>query len=159
MFRYAKKSDFGEAVNPDQNTKVYQRLFLERYLPLFVNPSSRVLEIGADQNFEQLLALNVSERWVADPYDGQAGAGSTEIPQVPGITISRCTIGVNSDAIPSNFFDLVFSSSVLEHVGQQAVNYDCRYVESPPRSKKFHGQSYVMKFLGSPSQEVLTYIA
>lgn len=158
MFRYAKKSDFGDLVNPDADTKVYQGFFLERYLPLFVNPSSRVLEIGADQNFRQLLALNVSERWVADPYDGQAGAGSTEPPQGPGINIAQCTIGVNSDAIPSNYFDLIFSSSVLEHVGQQAVNYDCRYVEDPPQNKKFQGQSYVMKFIVLPNPEVLIYI-
>ncbi|OZH51453.1 hypothetical protein AFK68_30980 [Hydrocoleum sp. CS-953] len=141
MFRYGKKSEFGDLIPPNASTKVYQHLFLDQYLPFFVAPDSRVLEIGANRNFKQLLALNVAERWVADPYDGKAGRGSTKMPEsVDKVYISRCTVGIDSNAIPSDFFDLVFSSSVLEHVGQKAVNYDCRYTENPPSAQEIPRQ-------------------
>src|SRR5689334_4085649 len=125
MFRYGKKSDYGTLVSPEASTKLYQWHFLREHLPRWATPGARVLEIGAGAAFGHLLALNVAERWDADPYDGLAGEGPQQIPPHPQeIIISRCAIGVNSQALPSDFFDLVFSCSVLEHVGQREVGYD-----------------------------------
>jgi SAM-dependent methyltransferase len=142
LLRYAKHSDYGDQFSPSGDTKVWQRLFLQETLPRFATSSSRALEIGANVAFEQLLALNVAERWVADPYDGVAGGGERAIPLHPAeVTISRCAIGVNSDALPSDYFDLVFSSSVLEHVGQVEVNCDVFPTRKPPAAQEIPRQA------------------
>jgi hypothetical protein len=78
LFRYGKRSEYD--VPPEANTKQYQRAFLAEHLPRHAGPAARVLERGANAAFETLLALQAAERWVADPYDGQAGGGMAAVP-------------------------------------------------------------------------------
>jgi hypothetical protein len=132
MIFYSKKTDdYGRYCKPEDNTKVYQDLWTKDILRRVTKPGMRVLEIGANVAFDNLRSCKGCELWVADPYEG-LGAGSTTPPSVPDIIISRCAIGATSNALPSNFFDVIFSSSVLEHVGQAECQYDCHPVDLPP---------------------------
>ncbi len=135
MFRYGKRSEYD--IPAEANTKQYQRAFLAEHLPRHAGPAARVLELGANTAFETLLALDAAERWVADPYDGLAGGGMDRIPpHPPQLTIRRCAIGEDSEALPSGHFDLVFSSSVLEHVGQNDTACDVFPARRPPAAQE-----------------------
>ncbi|MEZ6243400.1 MAG: methyltransferase domain-containing protein [Phycisphaerales bacterium] len=137
MFRYARLSDYpGEFAHPIL-TKRYQERFLADWLPRYCPEGARVLEVGANENTTVLSVLPASEKWIADPYSAVGGSLRRNVPDLgPGYHIARCAVGENSNALPSDFFDLVFSSSVLEHIGQEAAGFDCRYTPTPPEGQE-----------------------
>lgn len=137
MFRYARHSDYpGEFAHPIL-TKRYQERFLADWLPRYCPEGARVLEVGANDNVAVLGSLPAREKWIADPYCAVGGSSRRSVPDLgPGYHIARCAIGEGSDALPSDFFDLVFSSSVLEHIGQEAAGFDCRYTPNPPEGQE-----------------------
>lgn len=135
MYRYAKTGDY--TLGNYTNTKVYQHAFLRDWLPRYAGAGKRVLEVGANENVSVLGALEAAEKWIADPYEAMAGARLTEVPDLGAeYRISRCLIGVDSHALPSDPFDLIFSSSVLEHIGQEAAGYDCGFTRTPPEAQE-----------------------
>ncbi len=148
MLRYAKKSDYD--ITETTNTKIWQQRYLIETLPGLVGTrrdssglvgtrrdSSRVLEVGANKNTIILDALAGTERWIADPYDARGVGVLSEPPDLgPDYTISRCVIGLSSNALPSEHFDLIFSSSVLEHIGQREANFDLQYTPDPPEAQE-----------------------
>lgn len=141
MFRYAKITDY-ELPTP-RATKEHQRLFMSDTLPNYANSNSRVLEVGADRRIEILQNLEASERWIADPYEGTDGGQQTGLPDFgKDITIARCRIGDDSSILPSGIFDLIYSISVIEHIGQAASGFDCRYTPSPPDGQEAPRRSF-----------------
>lgn len=136
MLRYAKNSDY-EGLEPGTNTKVWQERFLIETLRRYVTPESRVLEVGANDNTLILDAIGVGEHWIADPYDAGGAGVLSEPPELdPRIIISRCNIGASSNALPGDYFDVIFSSSVLEHIGQRETRFDIRYTPKPPEAQE-----------------------
>ena len=79
MIRYAKTTDY--AFEKPHRTKLYQRVFMKEWLPKYVSASSRVLEVGADVNIGVLESLDAMERWIADPYEGEAGGKQRGLPE------------------------------------------------------------------------------
>lgn len=85
---------------------------LGRLLPL---RGKKILEVGGGVS-RVLPALDESnERWNLDEFLG-VGNGVTEVPEMPGVKIVRRRLGDFSEEVPSNYFDVVFSISVIEHV-------------------------------------------
>lgn len=132
-----KYSDAPEVDPSNPNTKHFQQPFLLRRVREFVQPHHVVGDIGACRNFNFLAHGGSRTQAVIDPYDGAEGGGPTEIPQLPyPIVLFRCLIGVDSQIIPSNLFDVTISCSVLEHIGQAEAKYDCNPTDSPPEAQE-----------------------
>ncbi|MFI4896374.1 MAG: class I SAM-dependent methyltransferase [Phycisphaerales bacterium JB059] len=136
MLLYAKDSDYDD-LEPCVNTKTWQERFLIENLKRHVTADARVLEVGANDNTLILDAIGKGEHWIADPYDAGGAGVLAEPPELdPRIIISRCNIGASSNALPSDYFDVIFSSSVLEHIGQRETNFDTRYTPNPPEEQE-----------------------
>jgi hypothetical protein len=99
---------------------------MQRKLAAVVESHHVVADIGAHSHFDVLLNLVARSKLIIDPYNGSGGAGLSAIPELPyPIGLFRCALGETSAIIPDNTFDLTFSISVLEHIGQAESNYDC----------------------------------
>jgi SAM-dependent methyltransferase len=142
MLRYARNSDY--RLPPEQNnTKYWQERFLVETLPQYVTPAAHILEIGANKNLKILRTLDVAQRWIADPYDARGLHVCAQPPDFGAdIIISRCEIGISSNALPSSYFDLIYSSSVLEHIGQRETNFDTRYTPTPPEVQEIPRRAF-----------------
>lgn len=84
---------------------------------------SRVLEMLSQHN----------ECWNIDKFEG-LGAGPLEIPELPGVKIVRAYLGDFDAEIPDNYFDIVFSISVIEHVPKEQLDAcfaDCCRILKP----------------------------
>jgi SAM-dependent methyltransferase len=141
MIRYGKVDDY--EISKPHSTKVYQRHFMQDRLPEYASADARVLEVGADINTEALAPLDVAEKWIADPYIAIAGSRQRGVPDLgPDYRISRCLVGVDSHPLPSDHFDLVFSISVLEHIGQEASGFALRYTDEPPEAQELPRRAF-----------------
>lgn len=135
MLSYLRYNDYPNIKSPQ--TKPYQNAVLAKVLPQYIGKEANVADVGANTNFLNLRGLAAREKWVIDPYDGQAGRGMASIPDIPDdIQIIRCTVGRNSGIISSGYFDVVFSSSVLEHIGQAEVKFDYKPTSNPPSAQE-----------------------
>lgn len=75
----------------------------------------RILEVGGgNSRVAQLLGRN-NEVWLVDGFEGKDG-GPAKAPTLPGVKIVLGYMGQNLKEVPSNYFDYVFSISVVEHV-------------------------------------------
>lgn len=102
--------------------KEYQRLFILDHL-LKLPRGSRIVEIGGGvcNVFEALLDKFPGgyECWSIDPLDGQGGGPQFDnLPRSirKNVRIIRESIGSTSTNVPDNYFDLLFSLSVMEHI-------------------------------------------
>lgn len=75
--------------------------------------TSRVLKVLSHQN----------ECWNIDKFEG-LGAGPLALQELPGVKIVRSYMGDFDPEIPDNYFDIVFSISVIEHVPKAQLG-DC----------------------------------
>lgn len=80
---------------------------------------SRVCEIGGGNSrvLPKLVADN--ECWNLDKFEGQGG-GPSVVVERPGVTLKRVFIGDFSAEVPDDYFDIVFSVSVVEHIPSDA---------------------------------------
>lgn len=93
----------------------------------------RILEIGGGNSrvINRLAANN--ECWNAEPYEG-VGAGPQKPQKIENVTHAPVYLGQFSPNLQDNYFDYVFSISVVEHVPDnqlEAFFQDCARVLKP----------------------------
>jgi ubiquinone/menaquinone biosynthesis C-methylase UbiE len=136
MYSYARVSEFWKFLDKykefndltDTNRMVgdlkeYQRLFALDAILSRLPHEGRILEVGGGvchvlrslhRRFEKKYDL-----WSVDPLDGSAG-GPVGEESLMGcekvIHLVRSKIGNGDPQLPDNYFDLVFSISVMEHI-------------------------------------------
>ncbi len=93
------------------------------FIKKHIQPGAKVLEIGGAYSRILTFFQDKIEGWNLDKCEG-IGDGPTQIPKDQGYTIIPAYIGSFDRRLPDNYFDLVFSISVLEH-----INEDDRIVE------------------------------
>lgn len=94
---------------------------------------SAIAEIGAGHSRILPALVKQNSCHAVDEYKGADGGPST-LPEIPGVQFVRAKLGVDSSSLPSSSFDVVFSISVLEHVGNASVTAffeDCWRVLKP----------------------------
>jgi glycosyltransferase involved in cell wall biosynthesis len=112
-----------ELATASRDLKDVQRPWALKAIVGTVEPSSRLLEIGAGEPLvaSQLARLGYDVT-IVDPYDGRAG-GPTDVAEQADVRVIR---GLFPDAVPAGEeFDCVYSISVLEHVPLDAVGGLC----------------------------------
>lgn len=128
----AYEERFPETAAPLQlvgRIKDYQNVFVLDYVVRFLPNGGRVLEIGGG-SCAMLRSLNKNmpgkfECWNLDPLEGagngpvsasKAKPGEGGMGRIPGVKTVEEKVGVFSKSLPDDYFDLVFSISVLEHI-------------------------------------------
>ncbi|CAN5541702.1 hypothetical protein BH10PSE7_BH10PSE7_25820 [soil metagenome] len=77
----------------------------------------KILEVGGGNSRIAALLAHNNEVWLADGFEGKDG-GPGEIPQIPNVKMIQAYLGDYPDQLPDNYFDVVFSISVVEHIPQ-----------------------------------------
>lgn len=98
-----------------RGTKFYQRRFFNRLWSTGHFFGENAAELGAGTHLAQIRLCPAKHRYVIDPYDG-SGSGPTTPPEVDTISVIVAEIGAGT--LESDYFDLTFSTSVLEHIGR-----------------------------------------
>ncbi len=76
---------------------------------------ARILEVGgADCRVMRTFAEG-NECWNAEKFDGR-GAGPKKVIETPGVRNVLAYLGDFSSDLPADYFDIVFSVSVVEHI-------------------------------------------
>lgn len=75
----------------------------------------RLLEAGGGNSRVLRRLARDNECWLADKFAG-LGRGPTRPPHLPGVRIIQNYLGKFDPALPADYFDAVFSISVVEHV-------------------------------------------
>jgi SAM-dependent methyltransferase len=75
----------------------------------------KIAEVGGGDSRVLKALAGDNECWNLDKFEGQ-GRGPTSIPFLKKIKVVPVYLGEFSPALPDNFFDVVFSISVLEHI-------------------------------------------
>ena len=101
--------------------KVYQDLFVYSCITDIVKPGATILEIGGGHSRIIDALHGKYEFWNLDKFEGQ-GHGPKYVSTERNYHLVQDNIGNFSDDLPENYFDLVFSISVVEHFPQDA-NY------------------------------------
>lgn len=93
----------------------------------------KIAEVGGGHSrvLQKLSPRN--ECWNIDKFEGQ-GQGPTEVVELANVKIVRAFLGDFDTAIPDQYFDVVFSVSVVEHVPGERLNAffaDCHRILKP----------------------------
>ena len=137
-FTYARRSHMSQLIrgylsNPDGSNvdmdicdlKAYQdglcAAFIEQMLP---KGDEKILEIGGaiSRILTHYGAHNLYERWNIDKFEG-VGNGPGYFPVNPRFKVIPHYMGEFRPELPDNYFDFVFSTSVLEHVPENETTY------------------------------------
>ncbi|GAB6094267.1 hypothetical protein JCM14469_05190 [Desulfatiferula olefinivorans] len=111
--------DHGHCVTKNTSIKKVQDAFVLSVLSQ--EKGKKIAEIGGGQSrILELLSEN-NECWNIDPLEG-SGHGPRDVDCGPNIKLIRANMGDFSREIPTDFFDYVFSISVVEHVPLDVVN-------------------------------------
>lgn len=107
----------GQKINVDNTfVKNCTDLTIYNYIIQNIEPGSRLLEIGGGNSRLLPLLKDKYECWNLDKFEG-AGNGPVKIEESQvGTTIVKAFIGDFSEELRNNYFDFIFSNSVLEHL-------------------------------------------
>ena len=137
-FTYSRRSHMqqliqGYLINPDKSEvdpaicdlKAYQDALCTAFIDqMFPDGNARILEIGG--GISRILAHygahNMHECWNIDKFEG-VGNGPNWLPERHKYRIVQKYMGEFCEELPDEYFDFVFSSSVLEHVPDQEAVY------------------------------------
>jgi hypothetical protein len=126
MFDVVRKSEYWEALN---DAKVFRGLggFTTKALDglkhiqdawmlnyLKDTRDLRILEVGG-ANSRVLPRIRDNELWNLDEFKG-VGNGPLDIVEVDGVKLIKANLGDFDDQVPGDYFDIVFSISVIEHI-------------------------------------------
>lgn len=109
--------------------KVYQDLLVYSFIKANLPKGSKILEIGGG-NSRVLKALQDNfECWNLDKFEGTGNGPTSFITE--RYRVVRDYIGTFSKELPADYFDFVFSISVLEHIPEHPSNFDniCKDIE------------------------------
>ncbi len=88
---------------------------------LFLNKKDlKIAEIGGGDSRVLDRFKQKNECWNIDKFEG-IGQGPTKIPEMSNIKIVPSYIGDFDPNIPANYFDVVFSISVIEHIPRNNI--------------------------------------
>jgi len=99
--------------------KVYQDLFIYNFIIDNIPKGSKILEIGGGDSRIVSCLKNEYEFWNLDKLEGE-GYGPKLNFNTYGYYLIQDYIGSFSKQLPENFFDFVFSVSVIEHFPEDA---------------------------------------
>ncbi|QYZ67190.1 MAG: methyltransferase domain-containing protein [Gammaproteobacteria bacterium (ex Lamellibrachia satsuma)] len=128
QYTYAKKSHwdlfvkideslFGARMDKDvEQLKVYQDLFVLKFIKDNIPPGSRILDVGGGKSRILSYLANTYECWNIDKLEG-VGNGPKELGK-QSYHLVQDYMGNFNPELPNEYFDLVFSISALEHVPQ-----------------------------------------
>lgn len=119
--------------------KAYQDLFAAYYIRNHVPTGSKILEVGGGHSRVIQFFQNDYEFWNVDKLEG-CGNGPTTDFGVKCVTIRDYMGNFNPD-IPNDYFDFVFSISVLEHLPQEDEGLFENVANDLDRVLKKSGQS------------------
>ena len=75
----------------------------------------RICEVGGGDSRVLRHLSQENECWLLDRFEGQ-GAGPKKMPEIPKVRFVREFLGAMTPDLPNDYFDVVFSVSVVEHV-------------------------------------------
>lgn len=140
---YAKKSHFeayrgldialyGKPIDHAQSDlKRYQDLLALTFITSNIPQGAKILEVGGGHSRVLAHLAGRYECWNVDKFEGM-GNGPKALPK-SGYRVIQDYLGSNNPELPDNYFDLVFSISVLEHTPKdehlfQNIIYDIHRV-------------------------------
>ena len=82
---------------------------------------AKICEMGGGYSRVLPLLSARNECWLVDSFDG-TGLGPTHLPRFENVKLCQCNIGSMDPRIPDNYFDILFSISVIEHVESNMGN-------------------------------------
>lgn len=124
FFTYSKNSHFNvlrshcdqpKVDHNDYELKVYQDMLTYNFLLDNFQQGAKLLEIGGGESRIIHWLKDRYEFWSLDKLEG-IGWGSKRIKKTSGFRLVKDYIGTFSKELPDEYFDGVFSISVLEHV-------------------------------------------
>lgn len=131
---------YGEYVNPlTSDLKRYQDLLIFSFIRKNLKIGSKIMEVGG--GISRILARLSKdyECWNIDKLEG-LGNGPINASQV-NVKLIKSYIGEFSEDIPSNYFDLVFSVSALEHVPESDPSFFFNIIDDIDRVMSRNGVS------------------
>ena len=135
-----EKDLYGEVIDPAYaDLKRYQDLVTYAFIVENIKPGARILEVGGGNSriFERL--SSEYECWLVDKLEG-LGNGPKHI-NAKNVKLIRDYIGTYNKELPENYFDFVFSISVLEHVPQNDEGFLMSIIDDTNRVLKVGGYS------------------
>jgi ubiquinone/menaquinone biosynthesis C-methylase UbiE len=93
----------------------------------------RILEVGGGSPRVLKILAKENECWLVDKFEG-VGRGPKDIPRIKPIKIVQGYMGEHLDVLPTRYFDIIFSISVVEHIPierLEAFFRDCGRVLKP----------------------------
>lgn len=103
--------------------KVYQDLYIYNFILKNLPVGAKILEIGGGESRIISELKKDYHFWNLDKLEGE-GHGPKKLYTTEGYQLVQANLGNFSDQLPEDFFDLVFSVSVIEHFPESSKALD-----------------------------------
>jgi len=156
------KTLFGKQIDINScDLKVYQDLLVFSFIKNNLPKQSKILEVGGGNSRILNYFKKIHECWNIDKFEGE-GNGPVGFKKTDYKTVIDY-IGSFNEEIPDNYFDLVFSISVLEHVDHNNIREWNNILDDINRVLKrggvsFHCIDIVMNKNGNWMHKIIPYI-
>lgn len=112
------RSGHSEADYMSADLKLIQDLAICNFIRNNLHKGAKVLEIGGGLSRILTFFSDSIEGWNLDKFEG-AGNGPTSLPGDTQYKVVQNDIGAFDKTLPENYFDMVFSISVVEHINEE----------------------------------------